>query len=412
VNKLVIVIGCSFIMSFTSITIDLKQDGKYHCPVTECSRAESNHNFQRLVKHCKTHSIHLLKNKVKTESTLRKERLMEERKAKKSRFLNSDDLLQMSVEEWQNSIKVQEEYVSKERLNEYGVLVVSNFLNCYEVDILNGCVKIAKLASKYETFQEREISGGIMTIDIPISHFSKEHMRFSSGTNVFQEITRKIRKMIGPEYSLVGDISILTTPNGAEKQFIHSDNIVKNRYNGLIVLSDTATPTLFLPKQYPDVAITQAPILNANGQIQDESERIRVRNKYSFMWNPVESLENKMRPLSSQPLKQGDLVLFEADMVHRGDACTNDKTLLFFHVRPTPSNYVEEDLQFHAGLLGSYIHGIIPSSYQDKNAYYGMIRSHNLHHTNAKVPLTELIGPKVKKSYENWLYKQPTTPGI
>jgi hypothetical protein len=148
---------------------------------------------------------------------------MEERIVKKSRILNFDDLLQLSTEEWHTSINAREDYVSKDRLQEYGVLVVSNFLNCSEVDILNGCVKIAKLASKYETFQEREISGGIMTIDIPISHFSKEDMRFSSGTTVFQESTRKIRKMIGPEYSLVGDISILTTPNGAEKQFIHSD---------------------------------------------------------------------------------------------------------------------------------------------------------------------------------------------
>ncbi|KAI8893677.1 hypothetical protein BC833DRAFT_635794 [Globomyces pollinis-pini] len=42
------------------------------------------------------------------------------------------------------------------------------------------------------------------------------------------------------------------TPDGADKQFIHSDNVIKERFNGLIVLSKTATATIFLPKQYPD----------------------------------------------------------------------------------------------------------------------------------------------------------------
>lgn len=83
-----------------------------------------------------------------------------------------------------------------------------------------------------------------------------------------------------------------------------------------------------------------------------------------------------MFAISSRPLKRGDLVLFEADMIHRGDACLGNKTLLFFHFRKHAVT-VEEDLQFHVGLLGSMVYGHIPSIRQDKNAYFGSIREHN-----------------------------------
>jgi hypothetical protein len=66
------------------------------------------------------------------------------------------------------------------------------------------------------------------------------------------------------------------------------------------------------------------------------------------------------------------LVIFEADMVHRGDESSDNKTLLFFHARDSTTS-VQEDLQFHAGLLGSMIYGNIPGTLQDKNDYFGMI---------------------------------------
>ncbi len=94
-------------------------------------------------------------------------------------------------------------------------------------------------------------------------------------------------------------------------------------------------------------------------------------------------------------------------MVHRGDACSDNKTLLFFHARPNAD--VEEDLQFHAGLLGSLIYGHIPPSINDKNEYYGMIRKHNESIKKAKVPLTELLEEKVRICYEKWLGKQTYT---
>ncbi len=103
-----------------------------------------------------------------------------------------------------------------------------------------------------------------------------------------------------------------------------------------------------------------------------------------------------MCPVSDSSLKSGDLVLFKADMVHRGDACLGNKTLLFFHARPNTRNVEEEDLQFHAGSLGSLSYGHSPRSVSDKNCYYTMIRMHDESVKGDKVPLRELIGDKVK----------------
>ncbi len=53
------------------------------------------------------------------------------------------------------------------------------------------------------------------------------------------------------------------------------------------------------------------------------------------MWGPIDKLEGMMCPVSDSSLKSGDSVLFEADMIHRGDACLENKTLLFFHALET-----------------------------------------------------------------------------
>jgi hypothetical protein len=172
---------------------------------------------------------------------------------------------------------------------------------------------MAKTLNFHKEMKENTISGGTKMIDIPVSRFGKDDVHFAFGANMLKIITARIQKMIGNEYSIVGDFSILTTPNGAQKQFIHSDNILKNRYNGLIVLSDTATPTLFLPKQQPDVAIYSSPLLDVNRKIVDVNIRSKLKEKYSLMSGPVEEIERQMRPLSSRPLKRGDLVLFEAE---------------------------------------------------------------------------------------------------
>jgi hypothetical protein len=106
-------------------------------------------------------------------------------------------------------------------------VILPQFIDSKDVDILNGCTRISQfLAERDESeLEERTISGGTLMIDIPVNHFAKGNVNFSSGANVLDLVSQKIKKMLGDEYSIVGDLSILTTPNGAQKQFIHSDNI-------------------------------------------------------------------------------------------------------------------------------------------------------------------------------------------
>jgi hypothetical protein len=402
-------------MIFTTKVIEIQPDGKYHCPDSTCCVSETPTNFHRLVKHCVKHSIKLSKAKVKKESTIREENRIAKRKAKKRKIIEEMDE-NITIERWQQNIMLNLSEADgnlKLMLMNCGVIVVREFIDSKDVDILNGCVRIAQFLSERDEseIEERIISGGTLMIDIPVNHFAKENVNFSSGANVLDLVSQMIKKMLGDEYSIVGDLSFLTTPNGVQKQFIHSDNILKNRYNGLIVLSDFATPTLFLPKQQPDVTINASPLLDLNGKIVDPNIRTKIKEKYSYMWGPVEEIESKMRPLSSKPLKRGDLVLFEADMVHRGDESMVNKTLLFFHARDSTAT-VQEDLQFHAGLLGSMIYGNIPGKRHDKNEYFGIIKRHDEALKDATVSLPSLLNEDVSKEYMKWLGKQPASYGI
>jgi hypothetical protein len=278
-------------------------DGKYHCPYSTCCYSETPSNFNRLVKHCAKHSIKLSKSIVKKESTIREQNRIAERKAKKRKIIEEMDD-NITIEKWQQIIMLNLSEADgnlKSMLKNCGVIVIREFIESKDVDILNGCVRIAQLLTERDdtALEERSISGGTKMIDIPINQLLKHDVNFSSSVNVMDVITQKVQKILGPEYQLVGEISILTTPNGAQKQFIHSDNILKNRYNGLIVLSDIATPTLFLPKQQPDVAIYSSPHLDVNGKIVEQEIRTKLKEKYSYMWGQVGEIESRMRSVSS-----------------------------------------------------------------------------------------------------------------
>ena len=114
-----------------------------------------------------------------------------------------------------------------------------------------------------------------------------------------------------------------------------------------------------------------------------------------------------MKPISNEPLQKGDLVLFEADMLHRGAASYENKTLMFFHTCPGDVN-VEADVQFHAGLLGSLIFGNIPTNKEDKDIYYNMIRMHDHSIDGSVVKIPDLLNPAASKAYKKWLRKQST----
>ncbi len=68
-------------------------------------------------------------------------------------------------------------------------------------------------------------------INVPLTRFQKHDSHFCSGENVFHWLDTRMKEIFGKEYMLVGDIYIITTPNGAQKQFTHPDDIIGDRIN-------------------------------------------------------------------------------------------------------------------------------------------------------------------------------------
>ncbi|KAI8901715.1 hypothetical protein BC833DRAFT_87011 [Globomyces pollinis-pini] len=389
--------------------IEVQEDGRYYCPGIGCQKSISRRRFKNLAKHCsEKHQITLTKVKRLKESTKRKYQNQEEMRKKeivmKTECMDHNQLNQMTTEEWQKKITLENSdnlFHLNSMVDLHGVVVVQQFCNTMECDILNMCSRIAELLP--DKYSKEITNGGIQMVNIPISNFNQSDINFKIGANVINSISDKLQQAFGLDYSLDGDLSILTTPNGAQKQFIHSDDILKERYNGIIVLSDNATPPIFLRKKYPDVKLYNFPTLDQEGRVLDDLLRSTIAQKYFFMMEPPGLVEPFMHYVSAQPLKKGDLILFEADMVYRGAQIFENETGVFFHLRkPTPSATV--DLQFHAGQLGSLLFGTNP---REKESYFNMIRMHDDSIPDTTVPLYDLLGDTVKKSYLEWLKKQP-----
>ena len=262
------------------------------------------------------------------------------------------------------------------------------FLDPIEVDVLQACVMIAKMLLNVDEsgITETVITGGTHAMNIPVAKFTEENCQFKPARNVCKNISDRLKVILGNEYDLVGDFAILTTPGGAQRQYIHSDSIFKNQYNGLIVLSASAKPTIFLPKQHPDICIYEKPALNKNCRIVDKAVRSQVQQKFSGFWGPISKLEKQMRPITANPLQSGDMILFEADMVHRGDVCSDNKTLLFFHAQQASNEPVSSNTQNHAGMLGHLIYGCTPSK-REEQEYFTFL---NRHINSISAPVVDL----------------------
>jgi hypothetical protein len=118
--------------SKTLIEISTQEDGRYHCPKSGCTKLGDNKHFNRLVDHClKEHAITLLKKpKPKNESTLKKEKQIELRIAKRQKLLNPMAINNLSIKEWQESISIPFGEVKgslKHMLDSYGVVVITKF---------------------------------------------------------------------------------------------------------------------------------------------------------------------------------------------------------------------------------------------------------------------------------------------
>ncbi len=101
-------------------------------------------------------------------------------------------------------------------------------------------------------------------INIPTQLLINHNSPFGFSRNLFQELVKKIRRFLGEENYITGNLSILQSPDGSSNQFIHSDNILHNRYNRLLVVSEEAVPTQFIPKQDRYVLIVRSRMLRDN----------------------------------------------------------------------------------------------------------------------------------------------------
>jgi hypothetical protein len=369
-------------MQYEEVYVGDTADGKLYCPI--CGRTTDASNFSRFQKSCRKRCNVELKKKTKF---------------RKFSFQNSSN---MSLKDWQEKINVSENMFSKKLLNETGVVLIKKFICKQEVNLLNGIVSVARNMKRKLVMQT--ISGGMKMINVPCHRFTKSDEDFAFACDFFVELTSRIQDLIGDNYQIVGDISIIQTPKGCSNQFIHADNILKSRYNGLLVLSNEAPPTEFFPKKEDDVGIFESPTLNMNGEIDNQVEKMAFRKKFQVMWEPIRELENQMKPVSQLPMEYGDLVLFEADMLHRGVGSKENKTLMFFQAVP---KIEEESVQFHMGLIGGYFYGNNPSDIQKKEEYFNLLKMHNDSVSKPPVPLQNLLAEEPKISYLNWLKTKP-----
>jgi hypothetical protein len=360
------------------------------------------------------HQCLVKKQKSRSEESVRRENREKEKLTKRQEAVNKLIVTDISIGVWQDSIffgSTKKPQDIKSILDQTGVIVIRNFVGEDAADVWNGCIQVAKSSKDSLGLHVAPISGNQIMFNLNVDVLLQQP-EFSFVTNVLTKLNLEIKKIIGNDFSLMGDISILETPNGAQKQFAHADNILRNRYNGLLVLSENAPPPLFLPKSAPDVPLFISPAIDrASGQLIRVEDREMIQRKFALLFGNVQELEKQMFPVSRKRLQKGDLVLFEADMVHRGDICTYHKTLLFFHCRPgvPESQRVDNDVQFHVGLLGSLVYGILPVPGQERDAYFRLIRAHDESLPNSKVTLPQLLGDKVSKAYKLWLSRQPTS---
>jgi hypothetical protein len=362
-----------------SRTIRIHDNGKYYCPFTECDYSELKKNFNRLATHGRNrHNCELV-------------------------------TYEKMKNNWQKQVQIDEQNFKMSTLNQIGVVLLKKFISKRDTDLLNAVVTMAEtICENQNSFLKKvTISGGMQMIDIPSDFFiCPAHPKFYYAANLFKKLNERIGRLIGKDYKISGNLSVIQTPYGSTNQFIHADNMLKNRYNGLIVLSKEAKPTEFLPKPKVEIAIFNQPELDEkSGKITDPVLRNQFKKKFQCFWDPIEELEERILPISNEPLTAGDMIFFEADMIHRGVACDGNKTLLFFHAQPSCLNLKDiEDIgvQFHVGLVGGLFYGNNPKNKNDMDEYFSLIKMHDDSISGSHVSLFDLLHEVPKNSYLKW----------
>ena len=323
------------------------------------------------------------------------------------------DINQMSVAEWQQYITIDNQAnlsFVKPLLQQVGVVLIKNFSPPQETSKLSSAVKKAfTLADRQERGLKLPtlISGKSQMLHVPFNYFNENDQHFKTSASAMRSVCLNIGNLIGRTHKIIGDCCMLYAPKGAKKQFIHADTYLGDRFSALLVLSDTAPPTSFISKEtsikFPHIQKT------LDGKLVDDDARQSLKRKYSVMWEPLETIEDKLRPVSSQNLAKGDLVLFEQDMLHQGNASTTDKTMLFFNIFPNRCKVLDSDYQLHPGKVGELIYGhqhkdIDPANCEgtDLDNFFNLVEIHDGYGGEPRGKANGMLGPGLTKKYGKW----------
>ena len=442
------------VVTFNCLFLE-EREGKYECPFDGCTVTVNRINFYRLRKHYQERHDSSITLKLKPLRRKIKERFstvthkIEAPAIKPNVEEVPEDIMGLEAPANESNVEVSEKtkFQSsilvngmnmgnvkdiKSKLDEFGVVLIKGFMDHRNSVLFDACHRMAaflqverttrvvnkanpayldEITESIKAYPETSISGGIKMHSIPVDDIHKECEWLGFCEYPLDLLRDKLHLILGNQYFISGELAFLFSPQKTSKQVIHADNIKKNIYNGLLVLSDSAKPTIFLPKSKDDIAINEAPELHLSGpnrgKIIDDGIREKIMKKFHFMDEPLARIEGKMYPVSDALLTKGDLVLFEGDAVHRGDKCgkSDFKKLLFFSCRKDDS-IPGNDIQVHAGLLASYFYGLFPETEEEKNKYFGMINRHIESIPNSKVPLSTLLGDEVKENYFKWIKDQ------
>ena len=392
---------------FPIVPISTKRKGKiyvYHC--TECHYSDKDIN------------------RIKTHGLIHKISFIRAKKGTRIVPLEQNEIDKLSKFEWQKAINTTAEDVNALKIfKAYGTVVLTDFLNEGECLILRQAIGTAKaLASeefpyklnKNETFkfQNREISGGMNMVDIPISVFYQNDPTldfFEAARKVVDKLRDKLAAFINnaiddDPFEVSGTFSALESQLPVSNQDYHSDSIVSDYINGLLVLSECAPPTEMVPRQTPRIYFEQCPEMNNDKKCIHENDITKLKEKYKLLvGDSLKRVEALSRPVSSTLLKMGTIVLFDADGIHRGVASEYRKTLLFLNLRRLSEKPPQPDIQVHIGLLAQFIYGSLPEDLIEREKGFKLIRMHEDSIPNRKVSLKQLMDKAAAKEFASWL---------
>ena len=155
-----------------------------------------------------------------------------------------------------------------------------------------------------------------------------------------------LSKLCGWDKKVVfdGKLSFLTSMQNTGRQFPHCDQPFADGIQVMLVVSETAEPTLVIP----DSKLERGPrIYSFNNPTDAEiNSRIRCISDMS-----LEELEGLMIPIIGRKLRRGYLIVFCSDVVHAGPKNPDKLYRRVVHMTLRPFNHHNPvgDVQYHIG---------------------------------------------------------------